>query len=101
MAWPVSWSFESMTGKRRRAPSLRPIQFTWAFLVFSDQSIRSRFASSRSAYCVILKNHCAIRRCPLRRCHARGPGEEMEVVVPQDDDEPVLLLDCPAQHRER
>ena len=62
-----------MTGKRRRAPSLRPIQLRWAALVLSDQSSVSRLSRRRWAYLVMWKNHWAIRRCAtaeLHRSHA-------------------------------
>ncbi len=39
----------SMTGNRRVAPSLRPIQFCWALRVLSDQSMCSRLSSRRWA----------------------------------------------------
>ncbi len=44
-------------GKRISAPSLRPIQFSCALRVVSDQSMCFRFSSSLPAYWVILKNH--------------------------------------------
>src|SRR5438067_1915947 len=45
------------------APSLRPIQLRCRVRVDSDQSSRSRFRSSGSAYFVMLKNHCSRKRC--------------------------------------
>jgi hypothetical protein len=45
------------------APSDRPIQFVWRRRVEADQSSVSRLARSRSAYCVIRKNHCSSTRC--------------------------------------
>src|SRR5256885_3396191 len=45
------------------APSLRPIQLRCSVRVESDQSSWSRFSRSRSAYRVILKNHCSRNRC--------------------------------------
>ncbi len=62
-----------VTGKRSRAPSERPIQFRWAVLVVSDQSIQSRSSRSRPAYSVILKNHWLRNRVPTgvpQRSHA-------------------------------
>jgi len=51
------------TGNAISAPSDRPIQLRCAVRVVSDQSIVSRFFSSRSAYSVIRKNHCSRKRC--------------------------------------
>src|SRR5215813_1137868 len=51
------------TGNAISAPSERPSQFRCAVRVVSDQSIVSRFLSSRSAYSVIRKNHCSRKRC--------------------------------------
>jgi hypothetical protein len=44
-------------GKRISAPSLRPIQFSCALRVVSDQSSVLRFSSSFPAYRVMRKNH--------------------------------------------
>ncbi len=78
-AWSFAGSWRSSaillraSGKTTSAPSLLPIQFSWAFFVVSDQSIQDRFSSRRSAYSVILKNHCARKRCSTgvpQRSHA-------------------------------
>src|SRR3989338_8444415 len=50
-------------------PSVRPIQFLWAIFVFSDQSIVSRFFNNRSAYLVILRNHCYRSFCKTTESH--------------------------------
>src|SRR4029077_86390 len=47
----------------RRPPSERPIQLRCITTTFSGQSVSvSSPASSSSAYCVILKNHCSSSR---------------------------------------
>ena len=47
------------TGKASSAPSERPIQLRCISLIGSGQSMPSRSSSRRSAYAVILKNHCS------------------------------------------